>query len=277
MADWKFALSSAKTAPNSAPILLKGEITDNLRTAAMLGYDAIEIHTRENVELNIPAIRSVSTESGCRIGMIVTGRLNTEVGASLVNPNPILEQMAMRGMEKYIHMAGELGADIVLGWIRGKAPDGKAREIYVEKLGERICKLGECAKKSDVKINIEVINRYETNVFVNADETLKFLHTYNPKNCLVHLDTFHMGIEETDPAEAIRKCRGELGYVHVADNTRIYPGKGTIDFKKIFRALQEIDYRGLISVECLPKPNEMEAARKALENIKNVVAQLQND
>ena len=55
-----------------------------------------------------------------------------------------------------------------------------------------------------------------------------------------HLDTVHMNLEETDMYEAIRLAGPRLGYMHVADNTRLAPGTGCLDFKKIFETLKEI-------------------------------------
>jgi len=55
--NWKFACSTAKEAPDTAPILLKGDIGQNLVKAAELGYQAIEVHMRETTQLDIPMIR----------------------------------------------------------------------------------------------------------------------------------------------------------------------------------------------------------------------------
>ena len=81
-----------------------------------------------------------------------------------------------------------------------------------------------------------------------------------------------MGIDECDPVEAIRLCRGKLGYFHLADNSRRYPGSGQFDFSRILDALDEIDYDGYLSVECLPYPNGEAAAEKAILFLKDLSA-----
>ena len=85
MKKWKYSLSSALTARKTAPILLTGSICDCLRTAKSLGFDAIEYHTRENVDFDYSEIRKTMEDTGCRISMIVTGRLYTEGGLSLTS------------------------------------------------------------------------------------------------------------------------------------------------------------------------------------------------
>lgn len=269
--DWRFAVSSAKSAPSTAPILLTGDVEDNLVTAAALGYDAIEVHTRENAPLDLGRIRAVSADCGCKVGMIVTGRLNTETGASLINDDPALETLAREGLRRYIDMAAALDAGVVLGWLRGRIPAGKDRRPYLDRLGERLCEAGAYAKAVGVPVNIEVINRYEVNVFVTASELTDFLAVYAPDNCFVHLDTFHMGIEERSMAAAILSCKGALGYVHVADNTRQFPGSGSFDFPAVLRALTEIGYGGYVSVECLPIPDGKNAAKAAIDYLKSTI------
>ena len=96
---------------------------------------------------------------------------------------------------------------------------------------------------------------------------MDFITRHDLDQFFVHLDTFHMNIEEHNPYEAIRKCGKKLGYFHVADNTRRYPGSGQLDFKRILAALYEIDYDGYIAVECIPDPDRETTARKAIEHL----------
>lgn len=264
MKQWKFAVSSADEAPAAAPILLQGSVEDNLRKAADLGYDAIEVHTREDVELDYEAIRAAYQRTGARVSMVVTGRLNTEGMCSLVADEPYIVSATMDGMRQYIDMAQKLEADIVIGWVKGNVPQGGKREKYLDRLAKNLRILAAYGTERNVRLNLEVINRYEVNIFTTARETVDFLDNYHLDNCYVHLDAFHMGIDECDPVEAIRLCRGKLGCFHLADNSRRYPGSGQFDFSRILDALKEIGYDGYLSVECLPWPTGEEAAQKAI-------------
>jgi sugar phosphate isomerase/epimerase len=138
----------------------------------------------------------------------------------------------------------------------------------MDRLARNLKVVDSYAAEKNVRIMIEVINRYEINTFNTAEEVMNFLEHYDLPNCYAHLDTFHMGIEEEDPYEAIRRCGSRLGYFHLADNSRKYPGTGQIDFYRMLKALEEIDYNGYLSVECLPWPNHMEAAQNALSYMK---------
>lgn len=265
MRKWKLAVSSADEAPATAPILLQGSVQENLEKAAKLGYQAIEVHTREDEELDYEAISQVSKQTGAKVAMVITGRLNTEGMCSLIADEPYIVSATIDGMKQYIDMAQKLDADIVIGWVKGNVPKGGKREKYLDKLAKNLRILEIYAAERNVKLNLEVINRYEVNIFTTADEIMQFIEKYELTNCYAHLDTFHMGIDECDPVAAIRRCNGKLGYFHLADNSRRYPGSGQFDFKSILEALDEIDYDGYLSVECLPYPDGMEAAKRAIE------------
>lgn len=274
---WKFAVSSADDAPSTAPILLKGTIPENLAKAASLGYDAIEIHTREDIPLDYAAIHQAEKITGTRVCMVITGRLNTEGMCSLTADEPYIVTAAMAGMRQYIDMAQQLGADIVIGWIKGSVPRGGSRERYLDRLARNLRMLAAYAAERGVKLNLEVINRYEVNIFTTAEETMLFLEKYQLENCYVHLDTFHMGIDECDPVKAIRRCKGKLGYIHLADNSRQYPGSGQFDFERILQTLKEIGYEGYLSVECLPYPTGEEAAASAIRLLRPLAESLLAD
>jgi len=266
----KFALSSADIAPGSAPILLKGDLVSNLKEAASLGYQGLEVHTRETATFDYDEIKNVCDAYGIAISAIVTGRLNTQGAVSLIDDRPYITDAAMAGMGAYVRMAARLRSGIVIGWVKGKVPESVKAEPYLERLARNLKTICREAHEQGVKIFVEVINRYETNIFNTAEETLDFIDFWEIPNCYIHLDTFHMNIEEGDSMEAIRRCGKKLGYFHAADNTRCYPGTGTLDFEGYTNVLDEIGYDGYISIECLPKPDGKTAAAKALEYMKKL-------
>lgn len=274
MNNWRFACSTAKEAPDTAPILLKGDICQNLVKAAELGYQAIEVHMRETTPLDLPLIRKTMEKTGVRICNIVTGRLNTEGKVNLIDDVPYIEAAAMNGMKQYIDLASALDADIIIGWVKGNVPPGGSRHKYMERLAYNLKELNQYARNRRVKINLEVINRYEVNIFTTCAELVEFLDTHQLNNCFIHLDTFHMNIDESDPVEAIHLAGERLGYFHLADNTRQYLGSGQLDFGKILAALADINYQGYLSVECLPRPTGEEAAARSIAFLNSLLPSL---
>lgn len=266
----RFAISSAWSAPSTAPIVLTGGITDNMIRAAMMGYQGLEIHMRETTVLDYEKIAQVSQEYNIGVSAVVTGRLNTEGKVSLIDDRPYVSEAAIEGLRAYTLMASKLKTDLIIGWVKGNIPPAGDREFYMERLAHNLRIVCQEAKERGVRILIEVINRYEVNIFNTTEELLAFLSMWEIPNAYVHLDTFHMNIEESNPYEAIRACGNQLGYFHVADNTRCYPGSGTLDFGAYLEVLDEVGYTGYISVECFPKPSGEEAAKRGIAHLTNL-------
>lgn len=107
---------------------------------------------------------------------------------------------------------------------------------------EAIAKTGEIAKAADVDLVLEVVNRFETNLLNTTAQGMKFIDDTGSDHVRLHLDTFHMNIEEADPAAAIRLAGDRLGYFHIGESNRGYLGDGTINFDRIFDALVDIGY-----------------------------------
>ena len=84
------------------------------------------------------------------------------------------------------------------------------------------------------------------------EEVLELIDQVGSSHLKVHLDTFHMNIEELDWEKPVLACGDKLGHVHIADNTRLYPGSGLIDFMPFLRALKKIGYDRSLVFEIYP-------------------------
>lgn len=101
---------------------------------------------------------------------------------------------------------------------------------------------GDLATEAGIDVVLEVVNRFETNVLNTTAQGLKYLADADNKALSLHLDTFHMNIEEANPAAAIRLAGDKIGYFHIGESNRGYLGDGVINFDPIFDALLDIDY-----------------------------------
>jgi len=110
-------------------------------------------------------------------------------------------------------------------------------------------RVAERAKQAGVSLNLEVVNRFETNLINTVAQGLAFIRDSGSDNLFLHLDTFHMAIEECDPAAAIRLAGEKLGYFHLGENYRGGLGTGTIPFASIFDALLQVGYEGPLTFE----------------------------
>ncbi|NHF58952.1 sugar phosphate isomerase/epimerase [Flavobacteriaceae bacterium TP-CH-4] len=151
-------------------------------------------------------------------------------------------------------MVKELGGSVISlvpATVGKTVPDGRPEEEWQWAI-EGIRKVYAYTEAEGLLIGIEPINRFETYFINRADQALALAEAVGP-NCGVCLDTFHMNLEEDDLCAAIRRAKGRLVNFHVADNNRMAPGMGKLNWKKITDTLREIDYDSVLSVEfCAP-------------------------
>jgi D-psicose/D-tagatose/L-ribulose 3-epimerase len=108
--------------------------------------------------------------------------------------------------------------------------------------------LAERADEAGVEVNVEVVNRYESNVVNTVHEMLALLDETGTSIGL-HVDTYHMNIEEDGFVVPVEEAGERLGYVHIGESHRGYLGTGTIDFDAFFGALVTSGYNGPVTFE----------------------------
>ena len=105
------------------------------------------------------------------------------------------------------------------------------------------------AEAKGVNICIEPLNRFETDFLNTCDQGLKLVRAIGSPAVKLHLDTFHMNIEEKDQAASIRKAGKLLGHFHACGSDRGTPGGDHIAWPAIARALKSIGYQGDVVIE----------------------------
>jgi D-psicose/D-tagatose/L-ribulose 3-epimerase len=105
------------------------------------------------------------------------------------------------------------------------------------------------AEKHRKKVCLEPLNRFETDFINTCEQGLKMLKDVGSPALKLHLDTFHMNIEEKRQANSIRKAGKTLGHFHACGSDRGTPGNDSIDWKSIAKALRDIKYTGDVVIE----------------------------
>ncbi len=114
---------------------------------------------------------------------------------------------------------------------------------------ENLKQLAKYAESRTRQICIEPLNRFETDFLNTCDKGLKLIKAVGSKAVKLHLDTFHMNIEEKNQAAAIRKAGKLLGHFHACGSDRGTPGNDHIDWKPIAAALKAVGYKGDVVIE----------------------------
>ena len=111
---------------------------------------------------------------------------------------------------------------------------------------KEVCKY---AQSKGVKIALEPLNRFETDFINTCDQALKMVNDVASPALGVHLDTFHMNIEEKNQAKAIKKAGKLLAHFHACGSDRGTPGGDHIAWEEIAKALKSVRYKGDVVIE----------------------------
>ncbi len=259
----KFCVAIGTSLVDTTPVPLGGDFVEQMRIAASIGYDAVELHIPMPNVLNIPALQKIKQDLNLSIATLGTGSIFGKFGFSLLEKDDLKRDMLVGMVQQFIDCAAILESKVTIGSIKGNCCMGWTREEALEVFGTTLYSLSKYAGERGVKLLLEATNRYENNVLNRGDEVVDIIKKYQLDHAQVLLDSFHSNIEEPDLNTCITKIAPYLGHVHVADNTRGYPGSGSFRFETFIKQLSEIHYNGVVSVECLPKPTGLEAAEQA--------------
>lgn len=225
----------------------KTECDKAVKGAAAAGYDLIELAVFQPENMDAAYTKSALQQAGVR----ASASLGLTVDADINSDDP---EVVRRGKEKllkaldFTHQVGGLYLCGVIASALLKYP----APATAEGRKNSAASLKEVARKAadyGITLGIEVVNRYETNLFNTAQEAMEFLALINEPNVKVHLDTFHMHIEENSLTQAVLTCRDKLGYVHIGESHRGYLGTGSVKFNELFKALAAVDYKGPLTFE----------------------------
>jgi len=216
-------------------------------SAKKAGYDYIEMLMIEPDKIDVAMTKAVLSE----YGLFATASLGLSPETDVTSTNPSIVKKGDELLRKVVDKLHAIGSTELCGVIYcslGKYPGPASSENRANSISA-VTRLADYAADKGININLEVVNRYETNIMNTGKEGLKFLEAVNRPNAFLHLDTYHMNIEEDGMSQAVLDAGDALGYVHIGESHRGYLGSGNVDFDTFFTALKKINYSGPITFE----------------------------
>ncbi|MEO0731718.1 MAG: sugar phosphate isomerase/epimerase [Bacteroidota bacterium] len=216
---------------------------------ASLGYKSLEIQGAPEL-YDLPTVKAQLKAHDLRCWGSVTLMGD---GLNLMAADASERKNSVAYIKSLVDMVSALGGkvlSVVPGTVGKIVPDGRPEvewELAVKGMREVVA----YADDHGVRVGIEPINRFET-YFVNRAEQAYALAEATGPSCGVCLDIFHMNLEEADWEASLRRCADRLVNFHVADNNRMAPGMGSLDWPKIISVLKDVGYDGGVSVEFCP-------------------------
>jgi len=214
------------------------------------GFETVEIPVEDPSHIDPAAVKAAAQKHGLAIGSL----------CACMGPGrdfrgtPAEQKTAMTYCKALIDQAAVMGCPRVIGPIYSVVGKADAVEPAAQKkefalVVKNLKQLAAYAAKKKVTLCIEPLNRFETDFLNTCDKGLQLIKAVGAKNVVLHLDTFHMNIEEKNQAAAIRKAGKLLGHFHACGSDRGTPGNDHIDWKPIVKALNDVGYEGDVVIE----------------------------
>ncbi|WP_368498476.1 sugar phosphate isomerase/epimerase family protein [Herbiconiux sp. A18JL235] len=231
--------------PASARFALEG--------SAAAGFDLVEIPAPAPVsEGSLSAAGTVALLDDTGLDAVVSLALDpasdintTDAAASARGERRLLDAV------EFAHAigAGYVGGVTYSAMTKYDRPATAATRANALAVLERVAA---AARQADVRIGLEYVNRYESNLLNTAAQTAEFIGELQARgvdNALLHLDTYHANTEELSLTDAVHDAGELLAYLHLSESHRGRLGTGSLDWAGLFRALADTGFRGPLTVE----------------------------
>lgn len=225
----------------------ESEARTAIASAKESGYDLIEILLMDPASIDVDMTRRVLDEYDMR----ASGSLGLGLATDTSSDDPDAVAAGQRVLSTAVSVARDLGLVYLGGVLFGALAKYNAPVTPrgYENSVTSVAAMCEQAAIAEIPIGLELVNRYESNLLNTADQAMSYLADVGAANLYVHLDTYHMNIEESGLRQAVLACGDRLGYVHIGESHRGYLGSGNVDFTSFFRALVDVGYAGPITFE----------------------------
>lgn len=215
-----------------------------------MGFDLIEVAVEDPALVDVDVLKTALDEND--LGVVTCGAFGP--GRNLSSLDPVERNAAREYLIWMIDAAQKLGSDVVAGPMysavgKARLEDPADRETEWGLAVEGLKEMAAYAEERGVKLAFEALNRFETDLVNVVDQGLKLIEDVGAPNLGLHLDTFHMHLEEKDSAAAVRQAGDRIFHFHACENDRGVPGTGQVDWAGVFEALVEVGYDGNVVIE----------------------------
>lgn len=218
-----------------------------VRKAKEAGFDLIEFPLMDPFSFDV----SVAKDALEEYDLAVSASLGLSEATDVTSSDPAIVAAGEALLLKAVDVLADLGGQHFCGVIYSAMKKYMA-PVTAEGLASSkaaIARVADHAAERGVSVALEVVNRYETNVLNTARQALEYVAEVDRPNLGIHIDTYHMNIEESDMFAPVLDAAPALRYVHIGESHRGYLGTGTVDFDTFFKALSRIGYDGPIVFE----------------------------
>lgn len=241
----------------AVPDLASGRLASTLDALAALGYRRVVLPPVDAASLDLPALREAFGSRGLT-AIPIAGQ---SPGADVSSVDPWAREAGLRVLREAVDLADALGSDQLNGVPYGlfeRAAHQVSRDAW-RRSAAAVGTVADEAHARGITMTFEVLNRYETAMINTAERAMAYADESGSEHLRIHLDTFHMAIEEADMAAAIRTALPRLSFLELGQSGRGPLGTGVVDVPAVVRGALADGYTGRWGVEAfsgsiLPMP-----------------------
>ncbi|RAJ24575.1 sugar phosphate isomerase/epimerase family protein [Pedobacter cryoconitis] len=215
-----------------------------IQKTAAAGFDLLEILLPPSMNIDTATVRKQLKEN--QIQAICSFNLPANCHI------PFYPDQAYEAIKSALDKAAELESAILAGVLHsgigvfsGAVKTTQENEILVQVLA--VC--ADYASRLGITMCLEPVNRYESYVCTCAADVLDLIEQVGSPALALHLDTFHMNIEEDNFRDPVLNSGSHLKHLHITESNRGMPGEGNVNWDDLFAALAKINYDGALVLE----------------------------
>lgn len=221
---------------------------DLIDRVADLGLDFIEIPLMCLETFDATAIKE-------RLDRVGLGAVTSTVllgDTDITSDDPDHRAKGVQYLKDCVEATAAIGGTSFSGVIYSQHPGQlpkRPEALHLERSADGLRPAAQLAGDLGVLVGIEPVNRYETYLINTCEQAKQLKALIDEPAMRIHLDTYHMNIEEKSFYDATMLAGEDLIHYHICENDRGIPGTGQVDWDGIFRALKELDYQGNAALE----------------------------
>ena len=260
--------------------------TQQCQIVADAGYKGIEIaaftFVKKSVEEISPEKRhemvSVMKDTGLECAGIHWLLAPPPKGLHFTTPDVSVRRKTIDYLDELIDFCGDMGGPcMVFGSPNQRGTVGISVEEAKKYFAEGLAKLADHAQQRGVKILVEHLPKYATDVINTLSDALKSARQINHPAIQIVFD-FHNTVDETEPFDVLlEKYYKHIEYIHIQEMDGKHLGTGTAvnDYVKAFQTLKELKYDKWISLEVFDfSPGGRKITEESMNTLREIEAQL---
>ena len=221
------------------------EFTQFIPRAKKDGFDILEIGAFDLVKQNDAYFEHLN-EAAKEYDMILTAGYGPSRQYNIASKDTAAVEKALVFYENMFRQLQKANIHSIGGGLYSYWPVTDVADLDKEGDFDRsvqgMKKMADLASRYDVTLNMESLNRFEGYLINTAEEAVKYVEAVDKPNVRIHLDTFHMNVEEVSITDAIKTAGKYLGHFHVGEANRQPPKPGRMPWAEIGKALKEVSY-----------------------------------